>query len=568
MAEVASNAGPTSRRSWALALFVGLTALAWFGWGPTTEPHFVDESAFFSQAFYAELWLSGRRDDPAWLEYPALDLPPLPKYLIGVALLSGGEPLPGRGAARLWYANTSARFETAETLTRARRPSVILGALGCVAIFVLGTLARDRRVGLAAAVLLAVNPLYRLHARRAMADVPAEALVLATAAVGLWAWQATLAGRRSVLFRLAAVVGAGVLGGLAVLAKLNGGLGLMILASWGLLAMSLPGVAVRRRVEALAAPAVAGAVAFGTFVGLNPMLTAHPARPSATMLVHLADQGIWQRVGEVIGHRVLVSREGQAQFPHNALVTPVEKVDTVAVQGFGRFGPFGPPHSDSTRRIDWPQDWGGLIWGPWVGVGLIWGLAAGWRQHRSDEPPTAWAVAVHALVALATVTAFIPLAWDRYYLPIQPGAALLAAGATVAAWDRLAGLWKRPLRDISTSSVTPEVAQALRPGGAGSCRLGCKPQEDRSYQKKTLEPRRGDTLGDQSDQHESNIAPLGHEDLASEGSGPGACAPGDTPPPLRGEEARSDPLPAESEAARTEPHPLISLRRSTGSGEA
>jgi 4-amino-4-deoxy-L-arabinose transferase-like glycosyltransferase len=438
MPEAALNAGPTSRRSWTLALFVGLAALLWFGGGVSTEPHFVDESAFFSQAFYADLWLSGRRDDPAWLEYPALDLPPLPKYLIGIALRIGGDRRPGRDAARRWYADTSARFETAETLARARWPSAVCGALGCVAIFGLGMLARDRRVGVVAAVLLAVNPLYRLHARRAMADVPAEALILAATAVGLWAWRATLAGRGGLAIRLAAVGGAGVLGGLAVLAKLNGGLGLMVLVAWGLLAVALPGVATRRKAEALAAPALAGFVAFGTFVALDPMLTARPARPSPTMLPGLADQGLWQRVGAVIAHRVVVSRTGQVQFPHDSLRTPAEKIAAVAVQGFGRFGPFGPAHSDSTRRYDWSQDWGGLIWGPWVGVGLIWGLAAGRRQHRAGGPPTAWAVTVQTLVALATVTAFIPLAWDRYYLSIQPGAALLAAGAAVAAGDGVA----------------------------------------------------------------------------------------------------------------------------------
>ena len=31
-----------------------------------------------------------------------------------------------------------------------------------------------------------------------------------------------------------------------------------------------------------------------------------------------------------------------------------------------------------------------------------------------------------------TVTAFIPLAWDRYFLSLQPGLTLLAAGAAAA----------------------------------------------------------------------------------------------------------------------------------------
>ena len=70
-----------------------------------------------------------------------------------------------------WYQDPNLRFETPEMLLVARWPSVILGALGCVAIFGLGALGRDRRTGAVAALLLMVNPLYRLHARRAMADI-------------------------------------------------------------------------------------------------------------------------------------------------------------------------------------------------------------------------------------------------------------------------------------------------------------------------------------------------------------------------------------------------------------
>ena len=36
------------------------------------------------------------------------------------------------------------------------------------------------------------------------------------------------------------------------------------------------------------------------------------------------------------------------------------------------------------------------------------------------------------------MTAYLPLAWDRYLLPLQAGSALLAAGAAAAAADRLA----------------------------------------------------------------------------------------------------------------------------------
>src|SRR5436305_47581 len=91
------------RRSWACGGLVGLLALGVFGYDLPAEPHFADESAFLSQSYYADLWLDGHRDDPAWFDYPAIDLPPLPKYAIGGALRAEGYPRLGPEAARRWY---------------------------------------------------------------------------------------------------------------------------------------------------------------------------------------------------------------------------------------------------------------------------------------------------------------------------------------------------------------------------------------------------------------------------------------------------------------------------------
>ena len=40
------------------------------------------------------------------------------------------------------------------------------------------------------------------------------------------------------------------------------------------------------------------------------------------------------------------------------------------------------------------------------------------------------------------MTVYLPMAWDRYLLPIQSGNALLAALAASAIWDR----WSREAR--------------------------------------------------------------------------------------------------------------------------
>lgn len=428
-------------RAWPWGLAVGLAGLVAFGIDTAAEPHFADESAYIAQSFYADLWLDGARDDPHWLEYGAFDLPPLPKYLIGLSLRLADFRRPGPAAALAWYRNIDYRPETHAMLIAARRPSVILGALGCVGLYGLGVMVADRRTGVLAAALLMVNPLYRMLARRAMADVPTEALILLTAALGLRGWRRALARGGWIIPGSTAIL-AGIGAGLAVLAKLNGGLGLLIVLAWSILAAALPRFGARR-VTVAGMALLTSATAYATFVPLNPFLTAHPEGGLSEGQAAVARLGLVGRTRYLLDHRRNVSADQQVNFGEYALRTPLAKVEALAVQGFGRFGPFGPVATDSTRRFDWGQDRGALIWAPWVAAGFAWAAIRGRRQYRAGEPPTAWAALVMVVVALAVVTAYLPLAWDRYYLSIQPGAALLAAGVAVAIGDGLIGRVRR-----------------------------------------------------------------------------------------------------------------------------
>jgi hypothetical protein len=418
-------------------LLVACAAFLFLDSGRHDQPHFADESAMYSQSYFADLLLGGHRDSRAWLEYPGYDSSPLPKYLIGVTLRIAGYPRPGPDAARQWFRDTSSRFDPPGALVRVRVPFVVGGALGCVAIYALGILVRDRRTGLVAAFLLMINPLYRMHARRAMADALVEAFLLICLALWLWLWRRALAGRAGWAGWVAAIL-AGLAAALAALAKLNGGLALVIVAAWVLLALALWRFALRGRLMLIPAALVTTIVAALTFLALNPYLT---ARPNGTNL------SIWSRARYLVEHRREVARNQQTvAFRNYALTTPGEKLEVAAVQGFGRFGPFGPRHSDSTRRYEWRQDWGAVLWLPWVSAGLVWSLTHGRRQWAAGAPPTGWAIATQAIVAAGLVIAYLPLAWDRYLLPLQPGSALLAAGAAVAVADRLrwpreAGPW-------------------------------------------------------------------------------------------------------------------------------
>jgi 4-amino-4-deoxy-L-arabinose transferase-like glycosyltransferase len=441
MAEPASLARPPAARglTWVGAAVVGLSSALVFASNLPAEPHFADESAYLSQSYFADRFVESDWNDHEWLEYQGIDLPPLPKYLIGLALRCAGRPRPVPADARKWYRNPNTRIGSNEDLWLARVPSVILGALGCVALYALGTLAGDRRVGLLAAAILVLDPLYRVHARRAMSDVPCEAFTLATTAVALWVWRDALVATRGAGRILAWAAVAGALGGLAVLSKLSGGLALMIVAAWTLLGMIMPRFADRGKALLVVAASITGAASFAVFMALNPFLWSHPTRGSSPLAAHYAKMSFWIRAREVIRFRADVSDNARRIFPKDALSSPYDKISTVAVQGFGRFGPLGPWKLDSKHRFEWARDKGAVLWCPLVLLGAIHLIGLGRCQRARGEPPAAWALVVHWVITVVTVTAFIPLAWDRYMLPVQAISALLAAAAAWAACDRVIG---------------------------------------------------------------------------------------------------------------------------------
>ncbi len=214
----------------------------------------------------------------------------------------------------------------------------------------------------------------------------------------------------------------------------------MAIGSWAVLALSLPRVPAGRKTSIVGSALVIHIVALATFVLLNPMLTARPRGPLSAGLEIIARAGIRPRFEAILLYRLKLSELQRQEHSHYALNGLPDKIQAVAVQGFGRFGPFGPRLSHFPVRYDWVQDRWALIWGPWVVLGAVWAARRGRRQLREGTPPTAWAILLQACLALMSVTIYIPLAWDRYYLPLVAGSSLLAAGLAVAVFDRLVRL--------------------------------------------------------------------------------------------------------------------------------
>jgi 4-amino-4-deoxy-L-arabinose transferase-like glycosyltransferase len=400
------------------------------------DDDFVDEYAYITQSYYADLFFGGHRDDPAWLDEFALDLQPLPKYFIGPGLHAANIRMPGPRDAARWYWNSHARFGPPTALTVARLPFIATAVLGCLALFGCGLLIGGRWVGAIGALLLTINPLFRLHAHRAMSDVPCEAFMIA--ALGLALWGATRVwSRHGIGYGLVLFAAAGVCAALSILCKLNGLLAPMIIVAWcGLGALAARVGRVRLAFGVGAALSIAMLVT--TVLMLNPTLT---CRPQGNIRPDVADRAAldpWGRFRELVRYRLKSTADQQRmpKFYRDVVRSPLDKAAVFAVQGLGRFSPFGPRRSNSEVRYELRQDWGLVIWGPLVLLGIFRAFRMGRRQLREGEPPTACALLVWTLVSWAVVAAYLPLAWDRYLLPIQAPNALLAAVGLSVLWDR------------------------------------------------------------------------------------------------------------------------------------
>ncbi len=434
-----SNSSQPSVSVWHLGGAIGLVAMAVFSTG-IHDRSFVDEYAYITQSYYSDLFFGGRLDDPAWLDVFALDLQPLPKYFIGVGLRAANLRMPGPIDAARWYVDAHTQFGPPETLTVARIPFIATGVLGCVALYLCGVLIGGRWLGTIAALLLTINPLFRLHAHRAMSDVPCEAFLIAALGLALWGGQRIWSGR-DLSFGVVVFAAAGVFSGLAILCKFNGFLAPMIVAAWCVLSLLIPRLSLGRKLGLLGGAALTISAAMVTFLAMNPALTAHPRGRVRQELASRASHGPWGRFRDMVNLRLDTSA-GQQQMPKflpDRLTAPIDKSAVFAMQGFGRFGPLGPTESNSKVRYELRQDWGLVFWWPLVVLGAVQTLRLGRQQLREGSPPSALALLIWAAVAWAVVAAYLPMAWDRYLLPIQAPNALLAATGVHGLWSHWRG---------------------------------------------------------------------------------------------------------------------------------
>ncbi|HLY26840.1 MAG TPA: phospholipid carrier-dependent glycosyltransferase [Aggregatilineales bacterium] len=354
-------------------------------------------------------------------EYQRLINGTINKSLIGLAwMLSGrgAESLPGIYA---WgnpydWNQQQGNVPSDDQLATARWPSALLTALGVLPMFYIGWQIRRRSVAYPAAVLFALHPVILLNGRRAMMEGSLMLFSLLTIA-----WLITLviaehsASAGDSVKRLHPAVRyaiLGVLAGLAVASKHTG----LVVAVAALAGALIAGLSRDRSWRPLAWIGLAGVVAFAVWFAFNPGYWNDPLGAAQATLKARTDLLAFQSSGN-LGYANLGQRfQGVLAEP---FLTPPQFYESESWAAL--IAPQITAYQDS--------DIDGWNWGPIIGVVLT--LLAGiglvvviYDSLHHDK--IAWIILIW--VAATSVAAMaVPLAWQRYYLPVLLVAIILAA---------------------------------------------------------------------------------------------------------------------------------------------
>jgi len=360
--------------------------------------------------------------EPDTLPYLRLINGTINKNLIGVAWAidgRGADSLPGifAWAQPLDWNRQHGNVPPDDALQTARWPSALLTALGVIPMFLIGWQLRLRSLAYPAALLYALHPVILLNGRRAMME---GSLMLLTLLCIYWLTALIIAEHSATangfMRRLSPVVRYGVLGlliGLVVAAKHTG----LVVAGSVIVAALIAASLRERSWRTLAWVVLTVAVGLIVVFILNPAYWTHPIgslRATLTARVQLLNSQI---TGSPLAYTSPI-QQAQAVITEPFL-TPPQFYEAPNWTGLLDNQIAAYQHSS----VDgW--DWGAVI--GWIltilsGIGL---LALIYDALHRDL--VAWAILIWTAATVAESLA-IPLAWQRYYLPLTLVAIVLAA---------------------------------------------------------------------------------------------------------------------------------------------
>lgn len=392
--------------------------------GVASVPFHPDESTqlFMSGEFRSMLrspgklaWQAGVDDRRAG--YRLLDAP-LSRYLFGLGLaLARQDTLPvDWDWSRTWDANRAAGALPGQaSLETARLAATSLIPLSVLFVLLTARSLGGRTAGILAGVLLGVNALVLLHARRAMA----ESALLLGVSLSLWGF---LQGDRHPW-----------LAGLGAALAFNAKQSALAIAPVGLLAVVwlLPGPGRPGR-KRLVNAVLYCTVFLAAFFLLNPYLWKNPLA---------ALQASWEARQELLARQVGESLPDQVQLGQQSLLT---RSGWLAAQLFllpPEFFEVGNYRADTgAQQQEYLSTFGhqlgrGLVFGGVLLILALVGILYGFTRLKQADRAyqrSFLLVFLAMLFQLAGLLIWVPLPWQRYVIPLVPYACIWPAIAVVS----------------------------------------------------------------------------------------------------------------------------------------
>lgn len=370
------------------------------------------------------------------------------KYLFGLAWHSGGYTVADLNEQWLWGASwdwnaANGHIPTDDLLQRTRWISALLTALSVPVMFGLGCRWAGRGTAYAASFLLAIHPVILLHGRRAYMEGTLLFFSLLTILVAIW-WTNHLSGktkRRGAGWLLP--LGLGISAGLTVASKHSGlvavgaaYLGLLIIivrAGWQNQPMT------RRTFITLIG---SGLLSLIVFFALNPAWWGNP-------LV---------RIPEVLALRTGLLADQSAAFPEAIYSGLGDRLNglfyqlTTAPLAYYEVSAWADYIAEPITAYQ-SSPWTGVQTGTTT-LTTLWGMSlfllslvglGRLLQDMAHQHPAAIISGLWGGLTLLFIVLTIPLAWQRYYMPLYSVQVLLAGAGfvTLVGW-LTAQRWRGP----------------------------------------------------------------------------------------------------------------------------
>ncbi len=340
---------------------------------------------------------------------------PIPKLLIGLSRTIYGVSAQSLPADFVWGASMEANKSSvpgAALLWVARMPMALMNSLSAVLIFAIARHAHNLASAIVAALLFVFDPLMLLHNRRAMSE---SALIFTTIAsmAAMGGMMSALTSKRSSAWVWSVMLGVALA---FAMASKHTAVILVLVAASLLLISQQP----RRLVMHLI---LAGMTCAIVFVALNPVMWLDPAATISRM---------WQDRNAMVNTQVdgVIATE-----PWKWLATPQARISTALYETL-----LGSPDAWVYADSQLPEFVRYFSYIPHkvlresvVAWSLALATAIGFfivlfnpTSLRSVVPQWRMLLMAWSLVNMLFIVGFIPLAWQRYFIPLTPCVVLLA----------------------------------------------------------------------------------------------------------------------------------------------